>query len=48
MAREKKSVHRVQMTEGKRNIIQQLMQEYEINSDYDIRGDCIGKQDWIK
>ena len=37
MAREKKSVHRVQMTEGKRNIIQQLMQEYDINSADDIQ-----------
>ena len=30
MAKEKKPVHRVQMTEGKRQIIQQLLQEYEI------------------
>lgn len=37
MAREKKPVHRVQMTEGKRNIIQQLLQEYEINSAEDIQ-----------
>ena len=37
MAKEKKSVHRVQMTEGKRNIIQQLMQEYDINSANDIQ-----------
>ena len=28
MAREKKPVHKVVMTEGKRNIIQQLLQEY--------------------
>ena len=28
MAREKKPVHRVQMTEGKRNIIRQLLEEY--------------------
>ncbi len=28
MAREKKNVHKVQMTEGKRNIIQMLLQEY--------------------
>lgn len=28
MAREKKPVHRVQMTEGKRNIIHQLLEEY--------------------
>jgi len=32
MAREKKQVHRVQMTEGKRNIIHQLMEEYDIQS----------------
>ena len=37
MAREKKPVHRVVMTEGKRNIIQQLLQEYEINSAEDIQ-----------
>lgn len=30
MAREKKTVHKVQMTDGKRNIIQQLLQEYDI------------------
>ncbi len=30
MAREKKPVHKVQMTEGKRNIIQMLLQEYDI------------------
>lgn len=30
MAREKKPVHRVQMTEGKRNIIHQLLEEYDI------------------
>lgn len=28
MAREKKPVHKVQMTEGKRNIIHQLLDEY--------------------
>ena len=27
MVKEKKSVHRIQMTEGKRQIIQQLLQE---------------------
>lgn len=32
MAREKKPVHRVQMTEGKRNIIRQLLEEYDIES----------------
>ena len=30
MAREKKPVHKVVMTEGKRSIIQQLFQEYDI------------------
>lgn len=30
MAREKKPVHRVQMTEGKRNIIHQPLEEYDI------------------
>ena len=29
MAKQKKPVHRVQMTEGKRNIIHQLLEEYE-------------------
>ena len=28
MARQKKPVHRVQMTEGKRDIIHQLLEEY--------------------
>ncbi len=37
MAREKKSVHKVQMTEGKRNIIRQLLEEYEIESAQDIQ-----------
>ena len=32
MAREKKPVHKVQMTEGKRNIIRQLLEEYNIES----------------
>jgi putative transposase len=36
MAREKK-VHRVEITEGKRNIIQQLFQEYEIETAEDIQ-----------
>lgn len=30
MDRQKKTVHRVQMTEGKRNIIHQLLEEYDI------------------
>lgn len=38
MARkEKQPVHRVQMTEGKRNIIRQLLQEYDIESAEDIQ-----------
>lgn len=37
MAREKKPVHQVQMTEGKRSIIQQLLQEYDIQSAEDIQ-----------
>lgn len=37
MAREKKSVHKVVMTEGKRNIIQQLLQEYDIQTAEDIQ-----------
>ena len=32
MARQKEPVHRVQMTEGKRNIIYQLLEEYDIPS----------------
>lgn len=37
MAREKKPVHRVQMTEGKRNIIRQLLEEYDIETAEDIQ-----------
>lgn len=37
MAREKKTVHRVQMTEGKRNIIHQLLEEYDIQTAEDIQ-----------
>lgn len=37
MAREKKNVHKVQMTEGKRNIIRQLLEEYDIESAQDIQ-----------
>ena len=32
MAKQKKPVHRVEMTEGKRNIIRQLLEEYDIHS----------------
>lgn len=37
MAREKKPVHKVQMTEGKRNIIHQLLEEYDIQTAGDIQ-----------
>ena len=37
MAREKKPVHKVVMTEGKRSIIQQLLQVYDIQSAEDIQ-----------
>ena len=37
MAKEKKKVHKVEMTEGKRDIIRMLLQEYEINSATDIQ-----------
>lgn len=37
MAREKKPVHKVQMTEGKRNIIHQLLEEYNIQTAEDIQ-----------
>ena len=35
--REKKPVHKVVMTEEKRNIIQQLLQEYDIETAEDIQ-----------
>ena len=37
MAKQKKPVHRVQMTEGKRSIIHQLLEEYDIQTAEDIR-----------
>ena len=37
MARQKEPVHRVQMTEGKRSIIYQLLEEYDIPSVEDIQ-----------
>lgn len=37
MAKDKKPVHKVQMTEGKRQIIQQLLQEYDIETAEDIQ-----------
>lgn len=35
--REKKPVHKVQMTDGKRNMIQQLLNEYDIETVEDIQ-----------
>lgn len=35
--KEKKPIHHVQMTDGKRQIIQQLLQEYDIKSAQDIQ-----------
>ena len=35
--KEKQPIHRVQMTEGKRNIIRQLLQEYDIETAEDIQ-----------
>ena len=32
MAKQKKPVHQVQMTEGKRNLIHQLLEEYDIQT----------------
>ena len=40
MARQKKPVHRVEMTDGKRNIIRQLLEEYDIETAEDIQ--CCG------
>ena len=37
MAKEKKQIHKVEMTEGKRNIIRQLLEEYEIETAEDIQ-----------
>ena len=37
MARQKKPVHRVQMTDGKRNIIRQFLEEYDIETAEDIQ-----------
>ena len=37
MARGKKQIHKVEMTEGKRNIIRQLLEEYEIETAKDIQ-----------
>lgn len=37
MARQKKDIHKVEMTDGKRSIIQQLFQEYNIESANDIQ-----------
>ena len=37
MAKQKKPVHRVEMTDGKRNIIRQLLEEYDIETAEDIQ-----------
>ena len=37
MAKQKKPVHQVQMTEGKRNLIHQLLEEYDIQTTDDIQ-----------
>ena len=37
MAKQKKPIHQVQMTEGKRNIIHQLLEEYDIQTAEDIQ-----------
>jgi len=37
MARQKKEIHKVEMTDGKRAIIQKLFQEYNIESTTDIQ-----------
>ena len=37
MSKQKKPVHRVKMTEGKRNIIHQLLEEYDIQTAEDIQ-----------
>ncbi len=37
MAKQKKPVHRVQMTERKRNIIRQFLEEYDIQTAEDIQ-----------
>lgn len=37
MAKEKKAIHKVVMTEGKRNIIRQLLEEYDIETAKDIQ-----------
>lgn len=37
MTKREKTVHKVVMTKGKRNIIQQLLQEYDIETAQDIQ-----------
>ena len=49
MAQEKKPVHKVQMTDGKRQIIQQLLQEYDIETAEDIQPkSCVISTQYIK
>ena len=52
MAKQKKPIHRVQMTEGKRNIIHQLLEEYDIQTAEDIQDaleDLLGRtiKEWM-
>jgi len=45
MAKEKKPVHKFQMTDGKRQIIQQLLQEYDIETAEDIQDGKIVREE---
>jgi|GEM_PF-2241392 len=50
MAKQKKEIHKVEMTDGKRAIIQQLFQEYNIESATDIQDalkDLLGGRDSV-
>ena len=47
MAKEKKSVHKVVMTEGKRNIIRGLLEEYDIETAADIQ-EALAYSDAVK
>lgn len=44
MAKEKKQIHKVEMTEGKSNIIRHLLEEYDIETAKDIQ-DAL--KDWL-
>ncbi|OQB14906.1 MAG: hypothetical protein BWY15_00720 [Firmicutes bacterium ADurb.Bin193] len=47
MAKEKKPIPKVQMTEGKRNIIHQLLEEYEIETAEDIQVALKRRDLWV-